>query len=218
VAGDNHAHMEMSFSQPEPLPAIPRGLSIFTLGSDYPKSQASNKAMIVLLSHLQDLAITWDARTSFQFEESSMSFSKGCKHLHTQVAVLSNPNLHEEDLIMEDYELESFRLACMIYSSTATEKQPIESEKRRKRLQDLQKFLRKTELSQYTNIPGALIWCFAVGITESTGMVEYSWFMAQLIPILMGLAMEKWEHLWTSLNVFRWLLRCRRKGSVLRRL
>jgi hypothetical protein len=118
----------------------------------------------------------------------------------------------------EDYEFEAFRLACLLYSSHGAETEDIRSAQRRNRVQQLHKCLTNSEISTYwTGIPGALIWCLAVGTKESWESEEYSWFQACLTPMLLMLAMERWKQLERSLNIFAWLFKCARTGTVLAR-
>jgi hypothetical protein len=139
--------------------------------------------------------------------------------LHGHVSTLGSPDKPEELWTIEDCQFECLLLVCLIYSSKGVEVESTRLDKRQNRLQELHQYLNKTEISKYwATIPGGLIWCLAVGVNESCDCGEYSWFMAQLIPMLMMLVMECWNDLQRSLSTFGWLLKCGRAGTVLTRL
>lgn len=148
-----------------------------------------------------------------------MSFVNGCCYLRDHIATLSREAKPEEFWTTDDFEIESLRIACTIYCSNGTEREETRLKNRRGRLRELLELLNHTDLSKYwTDIPGALIWCLAVGANESWGCSEYSWFMARLMPMLMMLAMECWKDLKMTLSIFSWLLKCGRNSRVLVRL
>lgn len=167
--------------------------------------------MSALFPILRDLAVGWDDQYCVA---SSFQFEKGCELLYDNVTAFSPQQTQE--WTTNDYEFESFRLACQLYSDRSTEEEDFRAQHHYFRVQELQRCLQCTGMSSYwADFPGALIWCLAVGARESWGLAEYSWFMSHLFAMLTVLAMERWSELEATLNVFGWLFRCMRAGMVL---
>jgi hypothetical protein len=204
--------------RPQPQPMIPDKLQIFTLSTGEIKTQRCSRRLHALLTHLQCVARTWDIQGSLSFPVGPVYFARGCKYLHDQISTLNSQNKPRETWTSDDYAFESLRLACLIYCSNGVEMEQTRWGRRRARLQELHKLLNHTNIAKdWTNIPGALIWCLAVGANESWGCPEYSLFMANLMPMLLTLAMECWKELERTLNVFSWLFKCCQNSTVLAR-
>lgn len=207
-----------SFIRPQPQLGIPTKLSIFTLRSPKKRARPHTGVISELLEDLQTLVLTWDTEPALAPLAASLSFENGCISLYDQVYADSLFDQSENDLTTENYEFEAFRLACLLFSSHGVENEGVRIDSRRTRVLKLQECLLQTEMARYwTEYPGALIWCLAVGVHESWEYDEYPWFMANLNPMLMMLSMECWKELEMSLNIFGWLIRCSRAGTVLPR-
>jgi hypothetical protein len=51
-------------------------------------------------------------------------------------------------------------------------------------------------------IPGVLLWCFITGVISSKEKSERTWFVANLIRLVTGLALEKWDALKETMHHF----------------
>jgi hypothetical protein len=79
------------------------------------------------------------------------------------------------------------------------------------RVRALRDTLKRTSLSSWMPLPGALMWCLLVGIDGSFGdSVLYPWFVSQLHRLWLPLGATRWQELQRSLSCFGWLLRCGR--------
>lgn len=191
---------------------------MFTLGSSEKKVSQPARAIAPLLKGFQDFALTWDTGGSFAPSAALLCFQTGSQRLYDEVYSARVSEAPKEVWTTEHYEFESFRLACLLFSSHGVEFEENRIDLRQSRILQLQRCLLHTEMTRYWNeIPGALIWCLAVGANESWEYEQFPWFMANLNPMLMMLSMECWKELERSLNTFGWLFRCGRAGTVLAR-
>jgi hypothetical protein len=216
----HYLHEDISFSstKPKPQPMIPQNLQLFTLNTRESKILRSTTSIMTLLSHLQNVAHIWDMKASYSSSSSSILFVDGCKSLQNQINLLSQQEKPKLLWVTDDYEFESLRLACVIYSNNGADLYQTRSDRRQAQLRELHELLNYTDISNYwKDIPGALIWCLAVGVNQSWDCSEYSWFMAHLMPMLMMLAMQCWNELERTLDTFKWLFKCCRNGAVLPR-
>lgn len=216
LVAEHVQEMIPTFDTQQVQPTIPPRYLIFTLGSFKTRSRLPTRSVLVLISVLQGLASTWDRKDAAL---SPSAFETGCKSLYDQTTSIIPSEKDKLNWKVEDYEFEAFRLACLLYSSQGVEDTHTQSQLRQSRVSELRRCLSETQLSDYwTDIPGALIWCLAVGAKESWGLAEYYWFMPRLFPMLMALAIERWDELEISLSIFGWLFRCSRVGIVLPRV